>query len=296
MIGAVDPPAPEVEITEELVRSLLAAQHPDLADRPLTPLDAGWDNVTFRLGPDLVVRLPRRAVAAPLIVSEQRWLPELAAHLPLPVPVAVRTGVPSARYPWPWSVTPWFPGTSALAQPPADLERAAAQLGAFVAALHRPAPAEAPANPYRGIPLADRDEQARAAIEALGTTIDGPAALACWARHAALPPWAGPALWLHGDLHPHNVIVHHGEVAAVIDFGDITSGDPATDLAIAWMLLPPAARPALRSAAGVDDGTWERGRGWALALALAYVSSPLSTPDFVRLGRATITSVLTDPT
>ena len=130
--------------------------------------------------------------------------------------------------------------------------------------------------------------------ERLAGTIDAPRATACWEHHVALPAWTGPALWLHGDLHPHNVVVDRGEITAVIDFGDITAGDPATDLAIAWMLLPPAVRPVLRDAAEVDAATWERGRGWALALGLAYLSGTASTADFLRLGGATIDAVLAD--
>ena len=290
----MDKPAAEVDVTDDLVRSLLQAQHPDLADRPLVELDAGWDNVIFRLGEDLVVRLPRRALAAPLVLHEQRWLPELAPWLPLPIPDPVRVGTPTATYPWHWSVTRWFPGASALTAPPSDPEDAARRLGAFLTALHQPAPPDAPANPYRGIPLADRDELTLRWIDQLPDHVDGPRARACWAAHVALPRWTGPAVWLHGDLHPHNVVVHDGELTAVIDFGDLTSGDPATDLGIAWMLLPARSRSVLRDAVDVDDATWARGRGWALALGLAYLANGASTPGFAELGRRTIATVLDD--
>lgn len=294
MTGPVDHPAAEVAVTDQLVRELLADQHPDLADLPLVELSAGWDNVIFRLGDELVVRLPRRELAAPLVLHEQRWLPQLAPALPLDVPVPVRTGRPSATYPWHWSVTRWFDGASGLTAPLADPEDAARCIGRFLAALHRPAPPDAPPNPYRGIPLAERDELTRGWIDQMAGHLDAPLVRRCWEAHVELPRWTGPPLWLHGDLHPHNVVVHEGRVTAVIDFGDICSGDPATDLGIAWMLLPPAARPVLREAAGVDDLTWERGRGWALALGLAYAANSASTPDFARVGRQTIASVLAD--
>ncbi|WP_421117860.1 aminoglycoside phosphotransferase family protein [Aquihabitans daechungensis] len=294
MTGPVDQPAAEVDVDQELVRLLLDEQHPDLADLDLVELDAGWDNVIFRLGPDLAVRLPRRELAAPLVAHEQRWLPELAPSLPLAVPAPVRVGRPSAGYPWSWSITRWFPGASALHAPPAEPVDAARRLGAFLRALHQPAPADAPPNPYRGIPLAERDELTHAGIDQLVDHLDGDRVRACWEAHVALPRWDGPPLWLHGDLHPHNVVVDDGRITAVIDFGDITSGDPATDLGIAWMLLPPDARPVLRDAAGADDATWARGRGWALALGLAYLANSASTPDFARLGRATIDHVLAD--
>jgi aminoglycoside phosphotransferase (APT) family kinase protein len=292
--GPVDKPAAEVDVTEALVEELLEAQHPDLAGLGLVHLDAGWDNVIFRLGDELVVRLPRRQLAADLVRHEQRWLPELAPSLPLPIPAPVRVGRPSAAYPWAWSVLPWFPGSSALATPPADRIEAAHQLGRFIRALHRPAPADAPHNPYRGIPLADRDELTRGWIAQLSDLIDAERVRACWAAHVALPRWEGPPLWLHGDLHPYNLVVHEGRIAAVIDFGDITAGDPATDLGIAWMLLPPDVRPVLRDAVGVDDATWARGRGWALGLGLAYLANSASTPAFARLGLATIDAVLAD--
>lgn len=294
MTGPIAKPAAEVAIDEPLVRSLLADQHPDLAALPLAELDAGWDNVIYRLGDDLVVRLPRRALAAPLVLHEQRWLPELAPRLPLAVPAPVRIGRPTDRFPWAWSVTPWFPGASALTAPLADPVATAGLLGRFLAALHQPAPDEAPHNPYRGIPLADRDERTRAWIDQLPDHVDAPRARACWAAHVALPRWDGPALWLHGDLHPHNLVVDGGDVVAAIDFGDLTSGDPATDLGIAWMLLPPHARPALRAAAQVDADTWARGRGWALTLGLAYLANGSDTPGFAEAGRRTIDAVLAD--
>jgi len=293
--GPIPPPAAEIDITESLVRALLRSQHADLADEPLEVLANGWDNVIVRLGEELLVRLPRRELASQLMHNEQRWLPSLAPMLPLPISSPVRIGTPTAEYPWPWTISRWFPGRSALTEAPTDPLAAAQALGEFVAALHVPAPPEAPANPYRGIPLADRNELTLGWIDQLGSTVDGDQVRRCWAHHVALPRWSGPPLWLHGDLHPHNVVVHQGRVAAVIDFGDITSGDPATDLAIAWMLLPPAARPAFRDAARLpDEATWERGRGWALALGLAYLANSASTPDFAQLGMATISAVIAD--
>ena len=293
MSGPVDKPAAEVDITPDLVHALLADQHPDLASRPLRVLDAGWDNVMVRLGDDLLVRLPRRELAAPLVLHEQRWLPVLAPTLPLAIPAPVRVGRPSARFPWAWSVVPWFPGASMLTATPDDLGEAAQALGEFLVALHRPAPPDAPPNPYRGIPLAERSERTLGWIAQLPDHVDGARARACWSHHVDLPHWDGPPLWLHGDLHPHNLVVHRGCLRAVIDLGDITAGDPATDLAIAWM-LPASVRAPLRAAVGVDDATWERGRGWALSLGLAYLANSASTPGFAEVGAATIAAVLDD--
>ena len=298
MVGRT--PVAEVELDEELVRALLADQHPDLAELPLRAVASGWDNALFRLGDDLVVRLPRRALAAPAVAHELRWLPELAAGLPLPVPAPVRAGAPGRGYPWAWTVVPWFPGRAALEEPPADLAAAATVLGSFVAALHRPAPADAPANPWRGVPLEARRASVQRDAELAAPLLDVPPVLERWEDLAATPPWTGPPIWLHGDLHPRNLLVHRGALSAVLDFGDLTAGDPATDLGVAWMLLPPEHRPAFRAACGggplgpVDDATWRRGRGWALTIGLALVASSADDPAFARLGRATVAAALAD--
>lgn len=293
MSGPQNTPGAEVDVDEALVRALLADQHPDLADLPLAPLASGWDNAIFRLGDDFVVRLPRRQLAAALVEHEQRWLPDLAEGLPLPVPVAVRKGRPAPSYPWAWSVCRWFPGTVAATTPVDDIQLAARVLGAFVRAMHQPAPPDAPENPFRGVPLLERDEVMRERVDQLGDLLDRDRVLGCWEDALAIPRWAGPPLWLHGDLHPFNLLVHHGRLSAVIDFGDLTSGDPATDLAVAWMLFPPPLRAVFRSEAGdVDDDTWARARGWALSLGVAYIAHSADNAMFAALARTTIDAAL----
>ena len=290
-------PAAEVDIDADLVRSLLLDQHPDLADLPLRQVAFGWDNVIFRLGDELAVRIPRRQLGAPLIETEQRWLPELAPHLPLPVPVPVRTGHPALGYPWRWSVVAWMAGTDAATDPPADPIEAATTLGGFLRALHRPAPPDAPVNPFRGVPLAARHEITVAGIDALAGEIDVDRVRRLWDDALALPAYDGPELWLHGDLHPANLLVHDGRLAGVIDFGDLTSGDPATDLSVAWGLLPLDAHATFRAAAGdVDDGTWRRARAWALALAIVCLASSADNPTVAAVGRRGLAGVLADDT
>jgi aminoglycoside phosphotransferase (APT) family kinase protein len=287
-------PAAEADITAELVRRLLADQHADLADRPLVEVDSGWDNVMFRLGDDLIVRMPRRSLSAPLVHHEQRWLPELATRLPVPVPVPVRVGRPALGYPWSWSVCPWIDGEPAEGAP-FDAGALAVELGAFLRALHRPAPPEAPVNPYRGGPLSERVEVTRQRAMAMADLIDVAAVLACWTDLVATPRWTGPPVWLHGDMHPGNVLVRDGHLAGVVDFGDMTGGDPATDLSIAWRLLGPADRAVLRVAAGdIDDNTWARARGWALTLALAALTGASGNPGIVSQCVRSIDEVLTD--
>ena len=286
-------PAPEVDLDEALVRRLLRGQHPDLAELAVEPAGSGWDNVMFRLGDELCVRLPRRALAAPLIEFEQRWLPELARRLPIPVPAPLRVGVATADFPWRWSVCPWLVGHRAAGAAMADPSHVASALGAFVAALHTDAPADAPENPYRGVPLVERDEVTRERIEQLGALIDGPAVREQWAAAVAVPRWHGPPQWIHGDLHPGNILLEEGGriLAGVIDFGDITSGDPATDIAVAWMLFGPDDRVRFRESAGidkVDDSAWARGKGWAIALALAYLAHAADNPVMADVGRRTL--------
>jgi aminoglycoside phosphotransferase (APT) family kinase protein len=282
-------PAAEVSVSPELVRRLLEAQQPDLAHLPVRPMAHGWDNIMYRLGDELAVRLPRRAAAAGLIVHEQRWLPVVAARLPLPVPAPVRAGRAALGYPWPWSIVPFLPGQLAAREPPADPAAAAARLGRFLAALHVPAPPDAPANPERGIPLAERAAVVTENLSVVRGLVDRGAAARAWRAAVATPAWGGAPVWLHGDLHPANILVHRGS---------ITAGDPAADLSVAWMLLPAdrrgAFRDAYRAASGHADGDdlWARARGWALALSLAFLAHSADNPLIAAIGRRTIGAVL----
>jgi aminoglycoside phosphotransferase (APT) family kinase protein len=291
-------PAAEVSVSPALVRRLLAVQQPDLAHLPVEVMANGWDNLMCRLGDELIVRLPRRALAARLVEHEQRWLPVLAPALPLPVPVPVRIGRPALGYPWPWSIVELLPGRAAAGNPPADPRDAAVSLGGFLGALHVPAPPDAPANASRGIPLADRGAGVATQASQLGGVADRGAVMRVWEAAAATRQWDGPPVWLHGDLHPANILVHRGRISAVIDFGDITSGDPATDLSVAWMLLPgkchEAFLDAYRAGLGRDAGgdTWARARGWALALSLVFLTHSADNPLMAEIGRRTITAVL----
>lgn len=291
-------PSAEIDIDVTLVRGLLAEQHPDLAARPLERVASGWDNDIFRLGDDLTVRLPRRLMAAALVLHEQRWLPELASRLPLPVPVPVRTGTPSAAlaYPYAWTIGPWLPGAPLEVAPPDDLSATAAILGGFLAALHQPAPDEAPSNPYRGVPLVERADRFEEGLADLADGIvDKAAARRMWEELVATPPDPGPTRWLHGDIHPLNLLVHEGRLAAVIDFGDLTAGDRASDLAGAWTFLGRADRDRFREAAGaqapIDDDTWARARGWALALGTAMANGDDRVAEF---GRRALRAALDD--
>jgi aminoglycoside phosphotransferase (APT) family kinase protein len=286
-------PAAEVDVSVELVRQLLAEQHPDLAGLALRVLANGWDNMVCTVGPDLLVRLPRRALAAELVAHEQRWLPVLAPRLPLPIPAPVRVGQPAGRYPWKWSVVPFLPGRVAALAAPDDLALAAVALGEFLAALHAPAPPEAPANPFRGGPLADRAGRVTENLGLIASGAEADAASAIWETAVAAAPWAGPPAWVHGDLHPANILVSAGRISAVIDFGDLTSGDPANDLSVAWMLFPAKQRAIFWQAYGhADDDTQARARGWALSLVLVFLTYSADNPLMAGIGRRTFREVL----
>ncbi|MFJ5611914.1 aminoglycoside phosphotransferase family protein [Streptomyces sp. NPDC093221] len=291
----------------EVVRWLVREQHPDLAELELRPVDGGWDNQLWRLGEELAVRLPRTPRAPALLAKERRWLPLLAPRLPLPVPTPVRDGEPSARFPRPWAVTRWVPGSPADLTPIGRGEHAADALAGFLTALHRKAPADAPANPDRGVPLkslADGFDQGVAALAEGGLDArlaDG--ARRVWADAVAAPESTAPPTWLHGDLHPANVVVTDGTLAGVIDFGELCAGDAANDLGAAWLLLPAGAAPRFFAAYGrTDPATIRRARGYAVRATLGLISVgqaaekglPGGKPTWGVAGRAALERVLAD--
>jgi len=271
-------PAADIEIDEPLVRSLLRAQHPDLAHLPLQSMDSGWDNAMFKLGDELAVRLPRRIAVAKLIEHEQHWLPQLAPLLPIAVPAPVRIGQPAENYPARWSIVPWLRGRNAdLSEPGPDQ---AEPLAAFLCALHRPAPADAPVNPYRGVPLRERAEQIVERIGRLERETDLLNADVVRVYQDAIEaPIDVEPTWLHGDLHGGNLLVDDdGVITAVIDWGDMTRGDRATDLATLWMNLADrkARENAMRACHGITEATWRRAKGWAVFYGVTLGTSGLA--------------------
>jgi aminoglycoside phosphotransferase (APT) family kinase protein len=259
--------ADEVDIDVDLVRGLVAARFPHWADLPITPVtSSGTDNAMFRLGPDLVVRLPRIPGAAADVEAELRWLPQLAPHLPVAIPEVVAMGAPTDEYPWPWSVNRWLTGRNPQVDSLVEPEDLANDLAEFITALRAVDPTGGPRLTRSG-PLAGRDEATRAAIAASSGLIDTDALLGIWAETVTVPGSA-PHTWAHGDLSPGNVLIDQGRLGAVIDFAACGVGEPTVDLIVAWNLLPAAARPILRAALDVDDATWACGRGWALSISV----------------------------
>jgi aminoglycoside phosphotransferase (APT) family kinase protein len=290
-------PAAEWPIDAALVGRLLREQHPDLATLPIEAADTGWDNAMFRLGTELAVRMPRRSIAIALIEHEQRWLPEIAARVPLPVPRPLRIGVPDDSYRAPWSVVPWLTGRPASESP--LLMDEAGTLARFLNALHTPAPAIAPRNPVRGIPLGERSHVVTPRLERLrqvSTLIDSDITR-IWEQALAAPTNAVDH-WLHGDLHPANVLAENGRITAIIDWGDVCAGDRATDLASLWMLLPdPAARErAMAACDGVDEATWQRARGWAVSFGTVLLEAGLQdNSTYAVTGANTLRNLVNGP-
>jgi aminoglycoside phosphotransferase (APT) family kinase protein len=277
--------ADEIETDAALVRRLLAGQFPRWAGLPIDPVASyGTDHDIYRLGDDLVARLPRIAWATEQAAKEAAWLPKLAPHLPLAIPVQLAMGHPAEGYPFDWSVYEWLPGANANGTI-GDPGQAAVDLAAFVAALRRidTAGAHPRLRGNRGGPLAESDEAVRRSIAQLGDRIDGAAALRSWRESLGAPVWQGPEVWVHGDLLPGNLLVVDGRLSAVIDFGGLNVGDPACDLQPAWNVFTGASRTRFRAELAVDEASWSRGRGWALAQAVTALAYYWDTnPGMVR--------------
>jgi aminoglycoside phosphotransferase (APT) family kinase protein len=284
----------EVDIDAGLVGRLVAEQFPHLADLPITEVrSTGTVNAIYRLGDRLCARLPRVAEWAPDLDREWRWLPELAPRLPLRVPEPVGRGRPGGSYPFSWTIYGWIDGQPYADGLVDDERRAAEDLARFVVDLRRIDPVGAPRGGRR--PLRELDAVTREVIESARGVIDGDAAVAAWERALRAPAWAGSPVWIHSDLLRPNVLVRDGRVCAVIDFGGVGVGDPAADVIAAWSVFGRAGRGVFRAALEVDDGTWERARGFALhqaALIVPYYGE--TKPGFVASARRTIEEVLAD--
>lgn len=259
-------------IDDDLVRRLIAGQFPQWAGLAVERWPSGGTvNAMYRLGEDMVVRLPLVRGGAGDVSMEREWLPRLAPLLPARIPEVLGAGEPAQGYPWPWSVYRWLTGEHpepGLLSEPVPL---AGDLAAFVAAMRSITLPGAP-KAYRGGPVASLDADTREAIRELRgipqEDVDCDAVARVWEEALRAPGWDGPPVWLHADLMPGNLLINGGRLASVIDFGCVGVGDPACDLFPAWNLLPDDAREVFREALAVDDATWIRGRGRTLSQAL----------------------------
>ena len=294
----------EIETSPELVHHLLAEQFPQWAGLPVERVaSGGTSNALYRIGDELVARLPLDPLESGILEKEWRWLPRLAPHLPLAVPTPLGMGEPGAGYPQRWLVCRWLEGEQVERERLSDLSQAARDLAGFILALRAldatGGPTPGAHNFGRGEPLAARDADVRESLGGLRAMLPGAydwdAAEAAWDESANAAVWDRAPLWIHGDLYGANLLARDGRLSAVIDFGGLGVGDPACDLMVGWHLLDSGAREVFRAALGADDASWLRGRGWALSMALIALPYYLRTnPAMVAMSRATISEVLAD--
>lgn len=294
----------EARVDRALVRALVDEQLPQWASLPLTEVPAtGTDHWLYRLGDELVVRLPRVGWATSQSDLEAQWLPLLAPHLPVAVPERLAVGAPAHGYPYAWSVCRWIPGRTPVSSDASDRRAIAEPLGRFCAALRE---IDATGGPLagvvnsRGVPLAERDNATREAIAEVSDELDARLLTRAWDAALAAPAYDGPPRWMHADLLAGNLLVDEVDVGAtlvaVIDWGPMAVGDPAPDAAPAWSLFDAQTRATFREAAGFDDATWARGRGWALSTSLAALPYYRGTSEVIAAtSRRTIHAVLADP-
>ncbi|MFF7074061.1 aminoglycoside phosphotransferase family protein [Streptomyces pseudovenezuelae] len=290
------------EITADLVRNLLREQHPDLADLAIREVAGGWGNQMWRLGDELSVRMQRMDPTPEMQFKERRWLPVLAPRLPLPVPTPVRFGEPSERFPKHWTVMTWVPGEPLDHAPISRGDHAADTLAGFLRALHVEAPADAPIAADRGAHPKNCTDGFENFLQAVALDRDIVAdARAVWDEAVAAQAWDGPRVWVHGDLHPANVVVSDGTLSGIVDFGDMFAGDPAWDLAAAWVLLPAGtASRFLDMYARADEAAIKRARGLAAMKSLFLIlmgqngdrGLPGGKPHWGPVGRAALDRVL----
>jgi aminoglycoside phosphotransferase (APT) family kinase protein len=284
----------EIDIDAELVGRLVAAQAPQLAGLPTTEVrSTGTVNAIYRLGDHHYARLPRMREWAQSLDNEWRWLPKLAPHLSLRIPEPVVKGEPTDAFPFTWVIYGWIDGQPYADELVDDERQAAGDLARFVSDLRAIDPVGPPPTGRR--PLLELDDVTRAAIVAARGVIDGQGATAAWEHALRAPAWSGTPVWIHTDLLRPNLLVRGGRLHAVIDFGAVGVGDPAADVIAAWSVFGRSGREVFRAALDVDDGTWNRARGFALHQAAMIIPYYRETnPEFVALAKRTVEEVLAD--
>lgn len=280
--------ADEIPIDDQLVRRLIDTQFPHFAQLGLRRLDeTGSTNALFRLGDELLVRLPLQPGGGEDLETEQRWSDAFRSTMPVAIPRTVAIGRPSHGYPEQWSILGWLPGERPPAyqtgQPPAPARsRLAVELAEVILAIRStPVTDDDRRNPqlrgYRGRSLAEFDHSVRGYLHDCRANpeidLDLDLAAQVWQESLQLPgaDHPGEDHWYHGDLVAENLLISRGRLSAVIDFNAFV-GDPTIDLHGAWELFDEPARSVFRERLEVDDATWLRGRAWALGIALGTFS------------------------
>ena len=286
-----DIPEQEVEITPQLLQALVEDQLPKFAEESIVRQGAGWDNELYRLGLHHLIRIPRRKLGADHVAHESTFLPRLAPKLPLPIPVPIFVGQPGHGYPWNWTVIERFRGETVDESPLVPGQ--AVKLAQFLKTLHQQDPTSAPENPFRGGYLHDRTPWFEERWERLVQAREEVATdqvLQYWRDAVGAVPVQEESL-IHGDLHPYNLLAKDGKISAVLDWGDLTAGDVATDLACAWLLLEHLSEiEAFFQAYSLpDEATYLRARGWAIHLATIFLDTGITTnPRSKQVGRSAL--------
>jgi aminoglycoside phosphotransferase (APT) family kinase protein len=281
-------------IDAALVRRLIAAQFPQWAELPVTPVKIdGWDNRTYRLGSELTARLPTHETYTAAVHKEHQWLPLLAPSLPVRIPEAVAKGEPGQGYPYHWAIRRWIEGETASYDTVADLPAFAGSIAKLILALQScdttGGPSAGAHSFYRGAPPEYYNDETMEALAVLKGRIDTVLAREVW-EAALATSWDRPPVWFHGDIASGNLLVQDGRLSAVIDFGTSGIGDPACDLVIAYTFFYGDSRETFRTAVAQDPATWARARGWALWKALITLAADRDT----EASHLAINEVLTD--
>ena len=291
----------EIPMDEHRLRGLLEAQFPHWAELRIRELEErGTDHTLFRIGDDMVARMPIRpyngaAAVDQQAVRESRWVPFLAPRVPLEMPVPLGLGTPTSDYPWHWSVVSWIEGERATARN-TDSMQAAIDLASFIKALHvidaDGGPPAGASTGFRGTSLKPGAQLIRDAIEQAADRHDMSRVRIAWEQCLDADEWDGPPVWFHGDL-PGNLIVREGRLVGVIDSA-YGVGDPACDLTAGWILFDGEARQRFFDEVGLGVAAKARARGWLLGPACIGLTYFRDVPAFLADQMATIESALSD--
>ncbi|MFC4872614.1 aminoglycoside phosphotransferase family protein [Negadavirga shengliensis] len=290
----------EINGSLDVAQNLLKDQFLNWAEIPLKPINSsGSDNFLYRLGKDLIIRIPRHQAAAHQLKKECFWLEKIHKYSPIAIPEPVSIGRPNEYYPFYWSIYRWIEGETYSVDKFSNSEKAVESLVQFISYLQRidikGGPKPSKENNFRGVPLMIRDLKTREAINALPDFYSKTLMTEIWNFALTAPAWNKRPVWIHGDLHWGNILTKGDKIVGVIDFGCLGVGDPANDIMSAWVLFSPLARQKFREMLQIDKGTWIRGMGWALSW--AAVALPYYLPKhhiLADIAVFTIDNVITD--